>query len=183
LTGFKVRVYHRLTDYTGRETVTIQQPEKPELTPFQAKRNAIDLEATEPLDDSLARWQQSKLAAIMTAGSFDEINNLMTETGLTKAQSLVGRTLTIRNFQVRESAAQYRENSQLQKVAYADAVDPDTGEDFTIDGGGDMFVGGLIAMRDLYGFPFTGTLLGLTTGSGTVMHYWRFHNPGRPASA
>jgi hypothetical protein len=145
---------------------------------FAAKRAALDLETTITGDDSLTEWIQGKLGAILSAGSFDQINMLMTETGLTPAKSLVGRTLEILDFAARESSDEFRENSQLQKYLLVKAVDTSTGEEFVVDGGGDQFVAGLIAMRDLYGFPFSGTLLSLRAGRGDLQ-YWRFHDPKR----
>lgn len=145
---------------------------------FRAKRDAIDLETTMTDNDSLSEWIQGKLGKIMTAGNFEQINMLMTETGLTPAKSLVGRTFEIRDFAARESSDEFRDGSQLQKYLLVKAVDVTTGEEFVVDGGGDQFVAGLFAMRDLYGFPFTGTLLSLRAGRGDLQ-YWRFHDPKR----
>lgn len=152
--------------------------EQDPLAVFAAKRAALDLETSMTDGDSLREWIQGKLGAIMTATSFEQINMLMTETGTTAAKSLVGRTFEILDFASRESAEQYRQNSQLQKYLLVKAVDTSTGEEFVVDGGGDQFVAGLIAMRDLYGFPFSGTLLSLAAGNGDLQ-YWRFHDPKR----
>lgn len=159
-------------------------PAKREQNPaelFAARRAAIDAEAalTQSEDSSLNQWIQGKLAAILTADSFEQINTLMTQTGLTMSKALVGRTLEVLDFAVKESADAYREKSALQKWCITKAVDTSTGEEFIIDGGGDNYVAGLIAMRDRYDFPFTGTLLAQTTGSGNEMLYWRFHDPKR----
>lgn len=152
---------------------------------FAEKRASIDLEAS-LTTDSLEDWIQGKLAAILSAKSFEEINALMTSTGLTAAKTLIGRTFEIRDFAARESAAAFRNNnseksskSQLEKYCIVQAVDLSSGEEILIDGGGDQFVSGLIAMRDLYGFPFQGTLLGQTTQSGYELQYWRFMDPKR----
>lgn len=154
----------------------------PQIAEFNRKREMLDMEATLDTDnENLKNWQRGKIAAIMTAGSFAQINALMTESGLTAAQTLVGRTFEIKDFQIKESAEGYRTGaSQLEKVAYVEAVDTGTGEEFIIDGGGDNFVSGLVAMRDLYGFPFTGTLLGMATSTpGRTLQYWRFADPKR----
>lgn len=148
------------------------------LDVFQNKRNALDVEASLSTS-STEEWIQTKLAGILTADSFDAINNLMTQTGLTPAKTLIGRTFEIQDFGLSESAGEFRANSQLQKYCLVKAVDVSSGEEFIVDGGGDQFVAGLVRMRDLYGFPYTGTLLSTTTQAGFELHYWRFHDPKR----
>jgi len=154
-------------------------PAQSSVPQFAGKRAMLDNEATMGGSDSLKAWKQGKIAAILEADDFNAINNLMVETGLTPSKELVGRTFEIRDFSVAESAEEFRGNSELQKWAVVNAVDVSTGEEFMIDGGGDMFISGLVAMRDRYDFPFTGTLLakGVTKGD---MLYWRFHDPKRP---
>lgn len=151
------------------------------MTPFDVALSNLELEAsiTRTEDTSLNNWIQDKLATILAADSFEAINAEMTKTGLTPSKSLIGRTLEIQDFALRESADQYRDNSQLKKFTLTQAVDTSTGEEFIIDGGGDNYVAGIVRMRDLYGFPFSGTLLGMQTGSGNEMLYWRFHDPKR----
>lgn len=159
---------------------TVAKNEPSPLAQFAAKRAALDNEATLPgRDEALSEWIQSKLSAILNAGDFETINALMTETGLTPSKTLVGRTFEIRDFALSESADAFREKSALQKFCIVKAVDVSDGEEFIIDGGGDMFVAGLVAMRDRYDFPFTGTLLAKTTGSGYDMLYWKFFDPKR----
>jgi hypothetical protein len=148
---------------------------------FSVVRNKLDMEAelVTTDDSSLKTWIEEKLAAILTAGTFEEINSLAAESGLTKSKDLIGRTLEIRDFALRESAEAYRENSSLQKFVIVQAVDVNTGEELIIDGGGDTFTAQLVAMRDRYDFPYTGTLLGMRTGAGYDMLYWRFSDPKR----
>ena len=145
---------------------------------FAAQVASLDVEAS-LTDNSLETWIQTKLGAIATADSFEAINAIMTESGMTAAKTMVGHTFEITDFFVRESADAYRENSMLKKWAAVKAVDTSTGADYLIDGGGDQFVMGLVRMRDLYGFPFTGTLLALTTAGGNDLQYWRFFDPKR----
>lgn len=146
---------------------------------FADRRTAIDLETSVSDSGSLDEWIKGKLVDILDAPDFETINAVMTQSGLTAAKTLVGRAFEIQDFATRESADAYRENSRLQKYALVKCVDTSTGEEFIMDGGGDQFVAGLLAMRDRYGFPFQGTLLATTTGSGNDLQYWRFHNPGR----
>lgn len=146
---------------------------------FEAVRTGIDIETSLEDGGSLDEWIKGKLVAILDAPDFEAMNAVMTQSGLTSAKSLVGRALEIQDFATRESAEQYREKSALQKYALVQCVDTSTGEDFIMDGGGDQFVAGLIGMRERYGFPFTGTLLTMTTGSGNELQYWRFHDPKR----
>lgn len=145
---------------------------------FSSKLAALDVEASLS-NSSLDEWIQGKLGAIATATSFEEINAIMTESGMVAAKTLVGRTFEVKDFVLNESADAFRENSKLKKWAAVKAIDTSTGEEYLIDGGGDQFVMGLVAMRDLYGFPFTGTLLSLTTGGGNDLQYWRFFDPKR----
>lgn len=160
----------------------ISKPQNDPLAVFENRRAVLDAEAS-MTDTSTADWIKGKVGAILEATDFAAINALMDDAGLTPAKSLVGRTLTILDLAVRESAPQYRDNAEsfsaLQKFCIVKAADHETGEEFIIDGGGDQFVAGLVSMRDLYGFPFTGTLLGKTTGSGNTLQYWRFHDPKR----
>lgn len=152
---------------------------------FAAKIAMLENEAalSNGEDSNLTQWIQGKLTAILEADDFNAINQLMTETGLNKSKDLIGRTFEIQDFVLRESADAFREQgSQLQKYAIIQAVDTSTGEEFMIDGGGDQFIAGLVRMRDLYNFPYTGTLLGMTTGSGNTMLYWRFSDPKRAKS-
>lgn len=149
---------------------------------FAAKKAMLENEAaiSNGEDSNLTQWIQGKLTAILEAEDFNAINQLMTETGLNKSKDLIGRTFEIQDFVLRESADAFREQgSQLQKYAIIQAVDTSTGEEFMIDGGGDQFISGLVRMRDLYNFPYVGTLLGMTTGSGNTMLYWRFSDPKR----
>lgn len=146
---------------------------------FNMRRTALETEAAVVENQSLDNWIKGKLVGILEAPDFEAINALMTQTGLTAAKSLVGRTFEILDLGLRESADAYRENSVLQKFCLVKAVDVSTGEEFVIDGGGDQFVAGLIAMRDRYDFPFTGTLLAMQTASGYDLQYWRFHDPKR----
>ncbi|HEV2352693.1 MAG TPA: hypothetical protein VGR89_00480 [Puia sp.] len=151
---------------------------------FVEKRAMLDTEASLQ-SNSLEAFIQEKVAAILDAPDFEAINALMTQTGMTSAKSLVGRTFEIRDLAIRESAPQYRNAmskesySALEKYGIVKGVDTSTGEEFIIDGGGDQFLAGLIAMRERYDFPFTGTLLGMVTGAGREMQYWRFSDPGR----
>lgn len=157
-------------------------PARNPLNVFAERKTALDIEKSVTDRTALDEWIQGKLGAILSAESFDQINMLMTETGLTAAKTLIGRTFEITDFAARESADEYRENSQLQTYLLVKATDTSTGEEFVIDGGGDQFVSGLIRMRDLYGFPFTGTLLAFRAGRGDLQ-YWRFADPGKPARA
>lgn len=154
----------------------IAKPEQNPANRFQAHADSLAVEASFGAN-SVDEWIMGKLTMILEAEDFEAINALMTQTGLTPSKSLVGRTLEIQDFALRESAEQYRANSALKKVTYVKAVDTSTSEDFVIDGGGDQFVAGLLAMRDRYGFPFTGTLLSMSTGSGNELLYWRFQKP------
>jgi hypothetical protein len=150
---------------------------------FRQEKAKLDNEAGMGGDGSLQAFKESKLAAILTADSFEAINAIGGDSGLTSARTLVGRTFEIRGFDLRESADQFKNSpdktSVLDKVAYVQAVDVSDGTTFVIDGGGDQFITPLVRMRDLYDFPFVGTLLALTTGSGYEMHYWRFMDPKR----
>lgn len=165
----------------------VANPEPSPLEVFAARRAAIDAEAAMS-GNSLEDFIQAKIGAILTADSFEQINALMTQTGLTAARDLIGRTFEILDFATKESAQAYRNAanpekfSALEKFAIVKGVDVSTGEEFIIDGGGDQFVAGIVAMRDLYDFPFTGTLLAQTTSSGRELQYWRFMDPKRPAA-
>lgn len=149
---------------------------------FAGIKARFDLESTPVPGEtsSLDSWIKSKLVAVMEADDFEAINAIGSETGLTASQNLVGRTLEITDFEMRESADQYKKGSQFGKVVYAKAVDTTSGEEFVMDGGGDQFIAAMVRMRDLYGFPFVGTVVGITTGSGNTLLSWRFQNPGRP---
>lgn len=160
-------------------TQEVEQHGDDALERFRTKRAALDLETTITDRGTLDEWIRTKLVAILDAADFEAINNAMTQTGLTMAKSLVGRTFEIQDFALNESADAYREGSALQKYALVKAVDVSTGEEFVVDGGGDQFVAGLVGMRDRYGFPFVGTLLAMQTGSGYDLQYWRFHDPKR----
>jgi hypothetical protein len=156
----------------------ITSPRENPVAVFDRHRQALATESA-LVDNSVGEWIKGKLAGIMEAGSFEEINALMTSTGLTAARDLVGRTLAILDFVVRDTG--YADSvAAWQQYCIVKASDAETGEEFVIDGGGDQFIAGIVAMRNLYGFPFTGTLLALGTQSGREMQYWRFHNPGRP---
>lgn len=150
-------------------------------TSFDTVRSRLDAEAgiTTTEDTSLRSWIEGKLSDIMSAPSFEDINKLAEESGTSASKNLVGRTFEIRDFALRESFDAYRENSALQKYALVQATDVSTGEEIIMDGGGDTFVAQLVSMRDLYGFPYTGTLLGLKTGSGFELLYWRWMDPKR----
>lgn len=161
------------------DEVAVPMSREDMIARFATLRAALDVETSVSDTGSLDEWIKAKLVSILDADSFESINAAMQGTGLTSASALIGRTLEIRDMATRESAEQYRENSRLQKYALVQCVDTGTGEEFMMDGGGDQFVAGLIAMNERYGFPFTGTLLAMTTGSGNEMHYWRFHDPKR----
>lgn len=159
----------------------LAKPAESPVAAFQRHREALDTESA-LVDNSVGEWIKGKLGTIMEAGSFEEINALMTSTGLTAARDLVGRTLEILDFVVRDTG--YDDSpSAWQKYCIVKAVDVDSGEEFVIDGGGDQFLAGILSMRRLYGFPFTGTLMALGTQSGRDLQYWRFRNPGRPKLA
>jgi hypothetical protein len=153
-------------------------------TEFEQFQSRLQLEADVTSDDdNLKDWIQGKLGAISVADDFNAINAVMEATGLTPSKELVGRTFVIQDFGTRNSTRESDGNgpgSQLRKYCIVKAVDASTGEEFIIDGGGDQFVAGLVRMRDLYDFPFTGTLLGTPTGSGNVLLSWRFFDPKRP---
>lgn len=157
----------------------IVKPEPNEV--FLRAKAMLDNEASMG-DESLADWIRGKLAALSVADDFASINALMQGGGLTASQDLVGRTLEIQDFGTRESSAAIKAQgkSLLEKYAIIKAVDINTGEELIVDGGGDQFVMGMVRMRDLYGFPFTGTVVGQTTGSGNTLLSWNFQDPKRP---
>jgi len=144
---------------------------------------ALEADVTTTDDSSLKQWIEEKLVAMLNADDFEAINAIATESATTASKTLVGRTFEVRDFALRESFDAFRENSALKKYVLIQAVDASTGEEFIIDGGGDTFVAGLKRMRDLYGFPFVGTILGLKTGSNQELLYWRFMDPKRPKLA
>lgn len=148
---------------------------------FLRAKAMLDNEAT-MADDSLSEWIRGKLAAISVADDFMSINAIMQASGMTASKDLVGRTLEILDFATRESSDAIKANggSQLEKYAIIKAVDTNTGEELIVDGGGDQFVIGMVRMRDLYGFPFKGTVVGNTTASGNTLLSWVFQDPQRP---
>lgn len=134
-------------------------------------------------DDQLTSWIQGKLAAILSADDFNAINAIVEQGTLTASQDLVGRTFEIRDFALRKSTIQGPKEgvgSQMNSFAIIDAVDVSSGEPILIDGGGDQFVAQMVRMRDLYGFPYVGTIIGRVTGSGNTLLSWRFFDPKRP---
>lgn len=155
--------------------------EKDQFT-FESFRSRLDLEAetTTVEGGSLEKFIQEKLASIMNAGTFEEINAAAAGSGLTKSKDCVGRRFEIRDLALRESAEAFRDGgSALQKYTLVEVVDAATGEELVLDGGGDNFVAQLIAMRDRYSFPFTGTILAQRTTNGFDLLYWRFEDPKR----
>lgn len=159
----------------------LARPAESPLAVFARHKEALDTESA-LVDNSVGDWIKGKLAAIMEAGSVEEINALMTSTGLTAARDLVGRTMEIQDFAIRDTGFS-DSPAAWEKYCIVKAVDTDSGEQFVIDGGGDQFIAGIVTMRRLYGFPFTGTLLALGTQSGRDLQYWRFRDPGRPKLA
>ena len=141
----------------------------------------LEIEASLNTQDrgSLEEWMNEKLSAILEASTVEDINRLANDSGLTASKTLGGRTFEIQDFALMESADAYRENSILKKFVVIRAVDTSTGEELLIDGGGDTFVAQLVAMRDRFGFPFTGTIVAKTTGSGGELITWRMHVPGK----
>jgi hypothetical protein len=150
---------------------------------FSALMARLDVEADMNDDEgSLESWIRNKLATIASADDFAAINAAMEGSGLKASKDLVGHTFEILDLGVKKSTKDGDGNgvgSQLKKYAIVKAVDVSSGEELIIDGGGDQFVSGLVRMRDLYDFPFTGTLLGTTTGSGNTLLSWRFMDPKR----
>lgn len=146
---------------------------------WQALKGMLDLETTEQDRGSLNEWIQGRLVKLHEATSAADINAIVEDSGLSRSKDLVGRTFEIQDFAISESAEAYREHSYLQKYAIVKAVDTTTGETVMIDGGGDMWVMQLVSMRDIYGFPFTGTILGRPTGGGYEMLHWHMQEPKR----
>lgn len=149
---------------------------------FNALTARLDLESDMGDGDSLKEWIQGKLGAIAEADDFNAINELMSATGLTPSKDCVGRTFEITDFGTRNSTKigdGTGPGSQLNKYCIVQATDVSTGDQIMIDGGGDQFVAGLVRMRDLYDFPFTGTIIGTGTGSGNTLLSWRFFDPKR----
>jgi hypothetical protein len=146
---------------------------------FDTLVQRLDLEATLVTRDRTAgnEWIKEKLVAISEADSVEDINALATSGSLPSSKELIGHTFDVKDFALQESGEQYRENSLLKKMVIIQAVDVDTGEELVFSGGGDTFLTQLIAMRDKFDFPFTGTILGQKTGSGYDMLYWRFRVP------
>lgn len=148
---------------------------------FEQIRTRFDNEAADTSEESgsLSKFIQDKLAAIMSAGDFASINSAAEGSGLTKSQDCIGHRYEVKDLALRESAEGYRGSNELDKYALVAVVDTATGEELVLDGGGDNFVAQLMAMRDRYGFPFTGTILGRQTTNGHTLVYWRFEDPGR----
>lgn len=156
----------------------LAKPAQSPVERFAQHKELLDAESA-LVDNSVGEWIKGKLTSIMEAGSVEEINAMMTSTGLTAARDLIGRTLEITDFVVRDTG--YADStSAWQKYCIVKAIDTSTGEEFVIDGGGDQFLAGILTMRRLYGFPFTGTLLALGTQSGRDLQYWRFQTPSQP---
>lgn len=145
---------------------------------FGALRERLDLETALPENRSgLTEWIQDRLVQIiMDATDAADINRIAEESGLTPSKSLTGHTLEIQDFVLLDSAEAFSENSYLKKYVIIKAIDS-SGEAIVVDGGGDMFVAQLVAMRDRYGFPFIGTIVGRPTQAGYEMLYWRMHQP------
>lgn len=152
---------------------------RPETPAFDTVRARLDLEASMTQQDRGATndWIKDKLTQILEADSVEDINALATSGSLPASKDMIGRTFTVLDFGLQESGEQYRENSVLQKMVIIRAADADSGEEIIFSGGGDTFVAQLVAMRDRFDFPFTGTILGQKTGAGYDMLYWRFRVP------
>ncbi len=136
---------------------------------------AIETDLVEVDGASLDEFVKGRLVAIDAADDFAAINEAMESVSLPASKDLVGRTFTILDFALRQST---KEGGRLKKYAIIKSVD-ENGEEFIFEGGGDNFIIGLTRMRDLYDFPFTGTITGRPTDNG-VLIAWRFANPNRP---
>jgi hypothetical protein len=140
-----------------------------------ANKLAIETDMVETDGASLDEFVKGRLVAIDQADDFASVNAAMESVSLPASKDLVGRTFAILDFALRQST---KEGGRLKKYAIIKSVD-ENGEEFIFEGGGDNFVIGLTRMRDLYDFPFTGTITGRPTDNG-VLIAWRFMDPKRP---
>jgi hypothetical protein len=135
----------------------------------------LETEMTTGDSESLNEFIKGTLADIGEADDFAAINAGMEGVSLPASKDLVGRTFVIQDFALRPST---KEGGRLKKYAIIKAID-ENGEEYIFEGGGDNFVVGLVRMRDLYDFPYTGTITGRPTANNQTLLGWRFQDPKR----